>query len=237
MTNITLYSAWYCPFAQRTWMGLIHKGIGFEYAEIDPYVKSPEWLRISRGTGQVPVIVDADNGITVPDSNRSLEYLDAAFPDEIPIRPINASNDADAKYWMDYQGRSIIPYMYRFLAADPGSNNAHEARRMLELGLETIAAEMDAEGPYFYGSQPGAMDFSLAPFALRIEILLSHYMDYALPSDGKSWARYHQWWNAVRASEPLVKSSISLPDYEDRLVDFYLTYSKGGGQADVTAIK
>ena len=32
-----LYSAWYCPFAQRAWMTLVHKEIDFNLIEVDPY--------------------------------------------------------------------------------------------------------------------------------------------------------------------------------------------------------
>ena len=28
--------AWYCPFAQRAWMALLHKGLDFDYLEVDP---------------------------------------------------------------------------------------------------------------------------------------------------------------------------------------------------------
>jgi hypothetical protein len=34
------YSAWYCPFAQRTSMALLHNGLAFGYIEVDPYRKS-----------------------------------------------------------------------------------------------------------------------------------------------------------------------------------------------------
>jgi hypothetical protein len=52
----TLYSAWYCPFAQRAWIGLAHKKVSFDYVETDPYEKTVDWMRVSRGTGQVPVL-------------------------------------------------------------------------------------------------------------------------------------------------------------------------------------
>jgi glutathione S-transferase len=35
-----LYTAWYCPFAQRAWMTLVHKNINFDYIEVDPYDKT-----------------------------------------------------------------------------------------------------------------------------------------------------------------------------------------------------
>ena len=39
-----LYSAWFCPFAQRAWIALLAKGTEFEYVEKDPYNKTPELL-------------------------------------------------------------------------------------------------------------------------------------------------------------------------------------------------
>lgn len=103
MTNLKLYSAWYCPFAQRAWMGLLHKGTDFDYLEVDPYEKTPEWMKISRGTGQVPVIVDESRDITIPDSMRVLEYLDARYSDakfssERPLYPKSSSERANANY-------------------------------------------------------------------------------------------------------------------------------------------
>lgn len=234
MSNLKLYSAWYCPFAQRAWTALLHKNIDFDYIEIDPYKKTPEWMKISRGTGQVPVLIDQTHDITVPGSLRVQEYIDTQFPGEAP--PANTET-AEAKFWNDFQGSNIIPYFYRFMAAETGSDAAHEAQKHLEAGLENFSAHMDREGPYFFGSEPGGVDIAFAPFALRIDILLSHYKEYALPASGDQWARYHRWWDAMRRFEPLVTTSTGLDNYDARLVEFYLPYTTGGGQADVTEIK
>ncbi|MBL4639454.1 MAG: glutathione S-transferase N-terminal domain-containing protein, partial [Kordiimonadaceae bacterium] len=104
-----LYSAWYCPFAQRTWMALKHKGIDFDYVEIDPYDRTDEWMLLSRGAGQVPVISiknpvgNSGNGgadFTLPDSNRTMEYIETAYrstgPNLYGNTPIET---ADIKYW------------------------------------------------------------------------------------------------------------------------------------------
>lgn len=237
MSNLKLYSAWYCPFAQRAWMGLVHKNINHDYIEIDPYEKTPEWMEISRGTGQVPVLIDEGEDITIPDSIRVLEYLDTQFPNEISIYPTATNTKAGANFWIDFQGREIIPYLYRVLKAEPGSKAALDAQASLEQGLKTFTSNMDEDAPYFFGKEPGAVDIALAPFALRIEILLSHYKGYILPDSGPIWKRYHQWWDTMRAFKPLTETSIALPDYAEQLVKFYLPYSTGGGQADVTQIK
>lgn len=52
---LKFYSAWYCPFAQRAWMTLLHKGLVFEYIEVDPYRKSRWWLEISQNSAKVPL--------------------------------------------------------------------------------------------------------------------------------------------------------------------------------------
>ena len=50
------YNAWYCPFAQRAWMALVHKNIDFEYIEVDPYDSTEWWIKVSRGAELVPVL-------------------------------------------------------------------------------------------------------------------------------------------------------------------------------------
>lgn len=234
------YSAWYCPFAQRAWMALLYKNIDFEYVEVDPYEKAPDWMLISRGVGQVPVVidgVDTDREITVPDSIRILEYIDMQFPNAVSLYPQTNQGMANTKFLVDFQGREIIPYMYRFLKAEPNSDTARDARRHLEHGLEKFAADMVDEGPFFAGNVAGAVDIAFAPFALRIEYLLSFYRDYTLPLSGHNWERYHEWWQALRTFPPLVKTSTDQPQYMERLLEFYRPYSEGGGQTDVTAIK
>ena len=55
MSKPILHCAWFCPYAQRSWIALRHKGVDFEYKEQDPYDKSPEWLAINP-RGLVPAL-------------------------------------------------------------------------------------------------------------------------------------------------------------------------------------
>ena len=50
-----LHSAWFCPFAQRTWIALVHKKVDFVYKEQDLRNKSPELLTINP-RGLVPAL-------------------------------------------------------------------------------------------------------------------------------------------------------------------------------------
>ncbi len=235
-----LYCAWYCPIAQRTWMALLYNGVDFEYVEIDPYEKTDEWIALSRGNGQVPVLVDtAEDGreISVPDSFRTLEYIEMKYTDVGPrLYPPSASETADVKYWLDYQGGKIVPYFYRFLKAEKDSELADEERRTFEHGLEAYTNKMHRDGPFFLGDHPGAIDLALAPFILRTVIVLGHYMDYALPTFGPVWTRFHKWWDAMRTFEPLIATSTGVKDFSPRVIEFYADYAAGGGQTDVTVV-
>lgn len=236
----TLYAAWYCPFAQRAWLSLLHKGVDFDYVEINPYEKTDSWMDISRGHGQVPVVAEigADGSrITVPDSLRVMEYLDERFADQgAPLFPTSPEGRAEARYWLDYIGRRVIPYLYRFLKSEAGSPSGAEARVLFEEHLEDLFKAMDQEGPFFFGAGPGVVDFALAPFMLRVELILSHYRDYHLPEDGLAWHRGARWWEAISALPAFRATSIGIDGYQDRLVDFYVPYSQGRGQDDITVV-
>jgi glutathione S-transferase len=237
--EVTLYSAWYCPFAQRTWAALEHLGIPYHYRETDPYHKSPEWMEVSRGTGQVPVVeISVNEGapFRVPGSLRSLEYLEDVQDESIELFLANPSSRAEARYWLDLQGANIIPYFYRFLKADRGSLIADEAKGKMLIGLRSFAESMSSEGPYFTGDTPSVVDFAFAPFALRIELILGHYKDFTLPTTGETWARYATWWAAMKTHPALLSTMPEPETYEARLIEFYLPYSKGGGQEDVTNV-
>ena len=112
-----LYNAWYCPFAQRVWMALVHKGIDFEYVEVDPYQKSEWWSQISRGAELVPVLVESgsEGENTIIESSRILEFLQDYLPQTQPIYSDDPLRRAEQKYWMDQIGSQITTHLYQFL--------------------------------------------------------------------------------------------------------------------------
>jgi len=233
-----LYSAWYCPFAQRAWMALVHKGIDFEYIEVDPYDKSEWWLDISRGAALVPVVVQSNNDggeTTIVESNRILEYLEDYNPEKTPIFSGNPNQRAEQKYWMDHISNKITPYFYRYLKTPEAGNQQDESRDKMLEGLMAITRAMSSEGPYFSGERLSAVDIALFPFAYRINSLLGHYRNYALPTGG-TWERYRRWYDAMLGVPAFKATATDHLEYENRLVAHYLPYSRGEGQTDVTAV-
>lgn len=234
------YSAWYCPFAQRAWITLLLKEIGFEYIEVDPYHKSSWWLTMSRGQAQVPVVV-ANNGnhsgeTTIIDSTRVVEYLDDLVPAVHPILSSDPNLRAEQRHWMDHVNRKIVPYLYRFLQATEEDEFRQESRDQLISGLKTITSAMSGTGPFFNGAEIGAVDILLAPFAYRIDALLGHYREFRLPTEGDIWPRYHRWYQAI-LNDPVFKAtSTDHENYRERLIEFYYPYSQGDGQKDVAQV-
>jgi len=35
--DVTFFSSWFCPYAQRAWIALEEKGVAYKYVEINPY--------------------------------------------------------------------------------------------------------------------------------------------------------------------------------------------------------
>lgn len=232
-TEIKLYSAWYCPFAQRTWAALEYLGLEYTYEETDPYDKSGRWLEVSRRTGTVPVLEIRQPGrpvTRIPESLRTFEYLD----DISELLPVDPLDRAEARFWLDQQGRAIIPYFYRFLKSERDDPAAREAREKMLSGLTDFARAMTPDGPYFAGDAPGAVDLAFAPFAYRTELLLSHYKDFRLPESGAPWARYHAWWRAMKSHSSFVGTMPERDTFDAKLLQFYLPYSEGRGQQNLT---
>ena len=238
---LKFYAAWYCPFAQRAWMALLHKGLVFDYIEVDPYRQSEWWLAISRQRAKVPVIVSpaaAESGsTTVIDSARVVEYLDDLAPSTKPLFPGNPNRRAELRFWVDHVNERIVPYLYRFLKAVKPGKYRDASRTALVDGVRELSDAMSPPGPFFDGAELTAVDLAMFPFAYRIDALLGHYRDFSLPTYGGTWSRYRHWYKSMQA-EAIYQGTLTDPsNYRQQLIEFYLPYSKGKGQQDVTAVR
>ena len=238
--SVTLYSAWYCPFAQRAWMALMHKQIGFEYIEVDPYQDSSWWKGVSRGLNLVPVLVvkpeDKAESATIVDSTRVLEYLEDLKPNSAQLFPSNPEEKAEIRFWMDHINQRIVPYIYRFLEAQEPGDYRNESRESLIVGIQQLMDNQYISGPFFGGKNINVLDLLVIPFAFRIDALLGYYREFSLPTGGKEWSRYEQWYNSMKNHEVFKKSQTHGEDYRQRLIEHYLPYSQGQGQQDVTKV-
>ncbi|OTA01635.1 glutathione-S-transferase theta [Trichoderma parareesei] len=232
---LKLYAGWFCPFVQRAWMTLEEKKIPYQYIEINPYKKEPDFLKLNP-RGLVPTLgvpVDAAGTQQKPlfESSIIMEYLDEAYADEAQhgprLLPGNPYQRARARLWIDHVNSRIIPAFYKFLQHTPEKDySIDEAREELHKHIKTLVAEMDPGGPWFLGRDISLVDISLAPWAKRL-FLINHYKPGGLQIPGEGgednvWTRWSSWMKAIE-DRPSVKDTWS---EEDKYIEVYKRYAE-----------
>ena len=230
LTKPHFYNAWFCPFAQRAWLGLLHRGIEFDYFEQDPYDKSPEWLAINP-RGLVPTIIH--NGKSVYESVVLLEYLDEAWPDHPgpKVMPQGAYARFTARAWADHVTKKIVPQYY-YCLQKKSEEERSAAKNAILNSLKLMFDNMESEGPFYLGKQPCYVDFILFPFAFRIDQILSHFRNFVIPKDG--YEKYHIWFENMLALD-CVKGTLA---DKAKLIGSYQRYADDTAKTEVaTAVR
>lgn len=218
-----LYSAWFCPFAQRAWIALVAKGVEFEYIEQDPYNKTSEWLTINP-RGMVPVIVH--KGKTIYESSVCIEYVDETWSMGSRLLPADPYYRAHARIWGDFIGKKIVPSFYALLMKQNESEQEEIKSQLMSHLLEFVKA-MDIKGPFFQGEKLGYVDIMLAPHAVRF-FILKHYRCFEVPKS-EEFKRFHIWCEAVRNASAV---KVTLQD-ESKLLDSYKRYADASATSQV----
>lgn len=165
--SVQLFSFEGCPYAQRTRMALVEKGVGATLIEIDLFNR-PDWFRTVSPYGKVPLLRHA--GGTVYESGIINQYLDEAFPGPA-LMPATPLGRAQARIWMDYCETRFLPAANAVVAhgGDEAKRQAavtafSEVLRFLD---REALGQRAADGPYFFGAQPGLVDIHYSPFFER----------------------------------------------------------------------
>ena len=135
--SVRLYSAKICPFAQRSRMALLEKGLDFELIEVDLDNKSAEFLAVSP-YGRVPALIDGDD--QVYESGVINEYLEEVYP-EPHLMPAEPGLRAQVRLWTDYCNTTFLPHYYDLLTEQDEAKAA-----ALKAGLDEKYRFMEAEG-------------------------------------------------------------------------------------------
>ena len=166
MSTVELFSYEACPFAQRTRMVLIEKGIDFSLTEIDINNKPDGWEKISP-YGKVPLL--RHDGQRIYESAIINEYLDERFP-EPPLMPAEPLSRARVRIWMDYCDHKYLPACY---GLTKGRDDPEKKKQSLEglreslLFIEHEGLRQISDGPFWLGENPTLVDFQYMPFFER----------------------------------------------------------------------
>ena len=154
MPSLELFSFEACPYAQRTRMTLIEKGVGFELTEIDLFDR-PAWFSEISPYGKVPVL--RHDGATLYESAIINQYLDEIFP-EPPLMPARPVERAQARIWMDYCETRFLPVTHRLMTErdDPGAKPPTRGTRRRSASSSTKVCGSSATAPISSGTaDPG----------------------------------------------------------------------------------
>lgn len=191
---VQLFSFDGCPYAQRTRMALIEKGIAAEIIEIDLFHR-PAWFSTVSPYGKVPLL--RHGGGSVYESGIINHYLDEAFPAP-PLLPPTALGRAQARIWMDYCDTRFLPAANAVVGHGGDESRRTAAVAAFSTVLRVIEYEafgqLAGPGPYFFGPRPGLVDIHYSPFFERF----GTYQELG----GAEWPadcqRLRQWFAAMQ---------------------------------------
>ena len=193
MSDIKIYSFDKCPFAQRTRMALIEKGLDFELIEIDVYNK-PDWFLEISPYGKVPVLVH--EGRTIYESAIINEYLEEKYP-EVALMPEDYYERARARIWIDYCSNYYLPACTRLLRDHQDDDRQQQNLKIVGDRLLYIEKECFAKndsGVFWMGEQLTLVDLHYAPFFERFGAY-EHLFDAKWPKECK---KIRSWWDAMQ---------------------------------------
>ena len=199
MAEVEIISSSSCPFAQRTRMALMEKGIDFELTEIDLNDK-PDWFLEISPYGKVPVI--RHNGTVLYESAVINEYLEDVFPDH-PLLPADPARRAQARIWIDFANVRFTPHVYKLMLAQDAEGQAFQKRKLTEAlhAMEFEGLRQLSDGPYWLGAELSLVDLTFLPHLQRFGAI-RHYRDFDVPADH---TRLRDWM-ALMETRPSVKA-------------------------------
>jgi len=195
MVNVQIFSANACPYAQRSRLTLLEKGVPFEVTEIDLRNK-PDWFAEVSPYGKVPVLKHGEHRVW--ESAVVNEYLDEVFP-EPPLMPEDPAERAIARIWIDFANTKFTTAFYKLLISQEPEKqeewSAELGQHLLFMEREGISKLSDGTaGPYWFGSSLSLVDVTYYPWFERFPVL-THYRGMELPPECD---RLRQWWSAMQ---------------------------------------
>ncbi|KAI2657817.1 Glutathione S-transferase omega-1 [Labeo rohita] len=158
--HIRLYSMRFCPFAQRTRLVLIAKGIKHEIINVHLKEK-PDWFLAKNPLGLVPTL-ETPSGQVIYESPITCEYLDEVYPEK-KLLPSDPFERAQQKMLLEHYSK-VTPYFYKI----PVGKAKGEDVSALEKELEEKFAQfneilVNKKTKFFGGDSVTMIDYLMWP--------------------------------------------------------------------------
>ncbi len=179
MAEIEFITAEVCPFAQRTHLTLMEKGLAYDHVEVDLSNK-PAWFETVSPYSKVPVL--KHDGEVVYESAIINEYIEERFP-EPALLPAAPALRATARVWIDYCNTRFIGAFYGVLSAKGPEAQAEAAAKLTDMMdyLEDAALAPLGSDPYWLGAEVSLVDLAYWPFFERLPAV-THYRGVDIPA-------------------------------------------------------
>ncbi|MCP2679923.1 glutathione S-transferase family protein [Maricaulaceae bacterium NA33B04] len=192
-----------CGWAIRNFAALVEKGQSFDLVSSrDADGNKTDAFLTATPLAQTPTMV-AD-GISIWDSLLINEFIDERFPGE-PLMPSGPVLRAEARRWMHYWDRHIIPLIN---AAFSGNKPVELALEELELAFARIERDRYGsfdKGPYFFGDEFSLVDLTFHTLFGLIGGMGRHFdVSVQLPD----WAL--AWGDAINARPSVIRATALL---------------------------
>jgi glutathione S-transferase len=230
VSDLHFITATVCPFAQRSHLALLEKGLDFKHSEINLRDK-PAWFEAISPYSKVPVLQRGGNVIYEPAIIN--QYLEDVYPE--PARmPADPGQRAMARIWIDYDNVKFTVAFYRVLLEQDRERRAVLVQSITDMlgviedeALGKLGYADGNAGPYFLGSEISLADLSFYPHLERFGVLIE-YRGIDMP------ARFERLraWLAAMVVRPSVQATSHSADYH---VEAYKRYADGS--ADGTAAR
>lgn len=207
LDKVKIYSAKVCPYAQRSRMVLLTKGIDFELVEIDLNHK-PAWFTEISPYGKVPLLQNGDDILW--ESSIINEYLEECFPAR-PLLPTPPAERGMARIWIDFANTKLTPAFYKLILAQERQKQqewGEELRNHLLFIEREGLQKRSQSGPYWLGESVSLIDLTFYPWFERW-CVVEHYRGIAIPAE---CARLQQWCEAMQ-DIPAVQQTQQPPEF------------------------
>jgi len=211
-----------CPFAQRSHLALLEKGLDFKHSEIDLRDK-PAWFEAISPYSKVPVLQRGDD--VIYESAIINQYLDEVYPTP-PLMPADPGQRARARIWIDFDNVKFTVSFYRVLLEQDQERRAALARAIVDQlnfiedeALAKLGYASGGAGQYFLGSEISQVDLDYYPHFERFSVLTA-YRGIEIPSRCERLRA----WMATMEQRPSVQATRHSADYH---VDAYKRYADG----------
>ena len=225
MADVQIYSAHVCPYAQRSRMTLMVKGIEFDLVEIDLNNKPADFSEISP-YGKVPVLKHGDHRVW--ESAIINEYLDEVFPDP-HLMPTDPAQRALARIWIDFANSKFTTAFYKLLLAQSAEKQqewATELQNHLRFMEQEGIRKCSPNGTYWLGNKLSLVDLSFAPWFERWPAI-AHYRQVEIPADCTA---LKQWWEQMQA-HTVMQQTMQPPEFHIQAYASYATATAAGTTA------